>query len=75
VEAVNACLAHIDLLESKDGNDKVRSELRELKTAVYINAANRSVQVHTQDTQEYLDRLDTGWDTILKLAAEQYGPP
>jgi hypothetical protein len=34
VEAVNACLAYIDLLESKeDGKDsKVRLELRELKT-------------------------------------------
>jgi hypothetical protein len=63
VEAVLTCMSRIDLLESKDGTNEdsnVRSELRELKTAVYVNAANRSVQVHTQDTQDYLDRSDTG---------------
>jgi hypothetical protein len=33
------------------------------------------VQVHTQDTQDYLDRPDTGWDAIHKLAAEQNVTP
>jgi hypothetical protein len=70
-------MAHINLLESnEDGNDsKVRSEPRELKTAVYVNAANGSVQVYTQDTQDYLDRPDTGWQAIHKLAAEQNATP
>jgi hypothetical protein len=71
VEAVNACMAHIDLLELKDGNDKVRLELRELKKAVFVNAFNGNVPAYTQDTQDSMDRADTGWDAILKLAAEQ----
>jgi hypothetical protein len=70
VEAVCACMAHIDLLESKDGNDEVRLELRELKKAVFVNASDGSA-AYTQDTQDYMDRADTGWDAILKLAAEQ----
>jgi hypothetical protein len=72
VEAVNACLACIDLFESREDND-VRSELKELKTAVYANASNWSV--HTQDTRDYLDRPDTGWEAIHKLAAEQIATP
>jgi hypothetical protein len=78
VEAILTCMSRIDLLESKDGTNneesKVRSELRELKKAVFVNAANGSVP-DTQDTQDYLDRSDTGWDAIHKLAAEQNGPP
>jgi hypothetical protein len=70
VEAVCACMAHIDLIESKDGNDEVRLELRELKKAVFVNASHGSA-AYTQDTQDYMDRADTGWDAILKLAAEQ----
>jgi hypothetical protein len=70
VEAVCACMAHIDLIESKDGNDEVRLELRELKKAVFVNASHGSA-AYTQYTQDYMDRADTGWDAILKLAAEQ----
>jgi hypothetical protein len=68
VEAVCACMAHIDLIESKDGNYEVRLKLRELKKAVFVNASDGSV-AYTQDTQDYMDRADTGWDAILKLAA------
>jgi hypothetical protein len=78
VEAILTRMSRIDLLESKDstnGEAKVRSELRELKKAVFVNTANRSVPADTQDTQDYMDRSDTGWDAILKLAAEQNGPP
>jgi hypothetical protein len=74
VEAILTCMSRIDLLESREDND-LRSELKELKTAVYVNASNGSVQVHTQDTQDYLDRPDTGWDAIHKLAAEQIASP
>jgi hypothetical protein len=79
IEAVNACMDHIDLLESNEdsnevGNDsKVRSELRELKADVYVNAV--SVQVITQDMQDFMDRPDTRWDAIHKLAAEQKATP
>jgi hypothetical protein len=74
VEAVNACLAHIDLLEDNTNDSKVRSELRELKKAVFVDPANAHRSVPA-DTQDYLDRSDTGWDAILKLAAEQNSPP
>jgi hypothetical protein len=79
IEAVKVCMARIDLLESnEDGNEvgndsKVRSELRELKAAVFLNAA--SVQVITQDRQDFMDRPDTDWDAIHKLAAEQKATP
>jgi hypothetical protein len=46
VEAILTCMSRINLLESKDGTSeaaKVRSELRELKKAVFVNAANRNV--------------------------------
>jgi hypothetical protein len=50
----------------------VRSEFRALKTAVFANASNGFV---TQETQDCLDRPNTGWDAIHKLAAEQNPPP
>jgi hypothetical protein len=49
----------------------VRSEFRALKTAVFANASNGIVR---QDTQDCLDRPNTGWDAIHKLAAEQNPP-
>jgi hypothetical protein len=53
-------MSHINLLELKDGtNDsKVRSELRELKKAFFVDAANAHWSVPA-DTQDYLDRSDT----------------
>jgi hypothetical protein len=54
-------------------NSKGRLELRELKVTVYVKAA--SVQVITQDTQDFMDRPDTDWDIIHKLAAEQKKNP
>jgi hypothetical protein len=53
-----------------DVSQAVRLELRELKKAVYVNASDGSA-AYTQETQDYMDRADTGWDAILKLAAEQ----
>jgi hypothetical protein len=71
VEAILTCMSCIDLLESREDDHDVRLELRKLKTAVFANASNGIV---TQDTQDCLDRPNTGWDTINKLAAEQrYG--
>jgi hypothetical protein len=58
VEAVNACLAHIDLLEDGNNDSKVRVELRELKKAVFVDAANAHGSVPA-DTHDYLDRSDT----------------
>jgi hypothetical protein len=81
VEAVNACIAHISLLEDKapaNDDSKLRSELRELKKAVFVDAAGASANAHgsvPDDTQDYLDRSDIGFDAILKLAAEQNGTP
>jgi hypothetical protein len=77
VEAVIACMAHIDLLESDKapaGDSKLRSELRELNKAVFVSVSGANAHVPA-DTQEYLDRLDIGWDAIHKLAAEQNGTP
>jgi hypothetical protein len=53
-----------------DVSQAVRLELRELKKAVFVNASDGSA-AYTQETQDYMDRADTGWDAILKLAAEQ----
>jgi hypothetical protein len=53
-----------------DMSQAVRLELRELKKAVFVNASDGNA-AYTQDTQDYMDRADTGWDAILKLAAEQ----
>jgi hypothetical protein len=71
------CMARIDLLESNEdgtmvGNDSM-VRLKELKAAVYVNAG--SVQVITQDRQDFMDRPDTDWDAIHKLAAEQKATP
>jgi hypothetical protein len=61
-------MARINLIETSDyGN--VRSELRELKAAVFANASTSTVI--TQDTQDCLDRSNVGWDAINKLAEEQ----
>jgi transcriptional regulator NrdR family protein len=54
-------MARINLLESSEdstvvGNDSM-VRLKELKAAVYVNAA--SVQVITQDTKDFMDRPDT----------------
>jgi hypothetical protein len=68
IEAFVTCIARIDLLESREDDGDVRSELRKLKTAIFANAFNGIV---TQDTQDCLDRPNTGWDAINKLAAEQ----
>jgi hypothetical protein len=82
IKAVNACMAYITLLESDrtpaaadDNYYKLRSELRELKKAVFVNAAEGDA--YTQDTQDVLDGPNVGWDTINKLAEEQNtaGPP
>jgi hypothetical protein len=72
VEAINACMTHIDFLESdKDkapadvNNSKLRSELRELKKAVFVDATGANAHGDVPaDTQEYLDRSDIGWDAI-----------
>jgi hypothetical protein len=56
-----------------DMSQAVRLELRELKKAVFVNASDGNA-AYTQDTQDYMDRADTGWDAILKLAAEQTPP-
>jgi hypothetical protein len=64
VEAINACMAHINLLES----DKPPADDFKL---IFVNADDGNTPAYTQDTQDYMDRADTGWDAILKLAAEQ----
>jgi hypothetical protein len=49
-------MSRIDLLQSRDGineESKVRSELRELKKAVFVKAVNGSVP-DRQNTQDYL---------------------
>jgi hypothetical protein len=82
VEAVNAYRAHINLLEDKapanNDDSKLRSELRELKKSVFVDAAGASANAHgsvPDDTQDYLDRSDIGFDAILKLSAEQKRTP
>jgi hypothetical protein len=79
VEAIIACMAYIDLLKSDrtpaaaDDNSKLRSELRELKKAVFVNEADGDA--YTQDTQDVLDGSNVGWDAINKLAEEQNPAP
>jgi hypothetical protein len=60
-----------DLDAATNESATVRSEFRALKTAVFANASNGIV---TQGTQDCLDRPNTGWDAIHKLAAEQNPP-
>jgi hypothetical protein len=56
-----------------DDNSKLRSELRELKKAVFVNAADGDA--YTQDPQDVLDGPNVGWDAINKLAEEQNPSP
>jgi hypothetical protein len=83
VEAINACMTHIDFHELEkykapaDVNDsKLRSELRELKKAVFVHTTGANTHGDVPaDTQEYLNRSDIRWDAIHKLATEQNGNP
>jgi hypothetical protein len=89
VKLVNSFIAHIDRLESDleknkapiNNNSELRTELRELKKAIFIvdaTGANSYGDMPVGLTQEYWDtgnRSVIGWDTIHKLAAEQNGTP
>jgi hypothetical protein len=89
LEVVNSCMSHITLLDlEKDkapinnNSQELRTELRELKKAVFIvevtTGANAHSDVPVGLTQGYWDtgnRSDIGWDAIHKLAAEQNGTP
>jgi hypothetical protein len=89
VKLVNSFIAHIDRLESDleknkapiDDDSELRTELRELKKAVFIvdaTGANFYGDVPVGLTQEYWDtgnRSAIGWDAIHKLAAQQNVTP
>jgi hypothetical protein len=85
---VNTCMSHIALLELEkdkaptDDSDELRTELRELKKAVFIVNLTTGANAHggvpvglTQGYWDTGDRSDIGWDAIHKLAAEQNGTP
>jgi hypothetical protein len=86
LEVVQTCMAHITLLESEKhkaptaDSDVLRTELRELKEAVFFDStgANAHGVVPVGLTQGYWDtgdRSDIRWGAIHKLAAEQNGTP